>query len=146
MSTTRTLSSLLRDADGPSGQLFARTRLHRELQSCLESILGPDLASHYRIQNLRHGILVLQADAPSWAARLRFEQPRLLQRLKDVPALQQLRDLQIRVAPPEQPRPRAVRRAQLSREAAAVLDSAASATADPQLRAALQRLANRGKR
>jgi hypothetical protein len=143
LSPARTLSSLL-NANGPYGRLVERSRLHRDLQSRLESILGPEIAGHYRIQNLRDGVLILQADASSWAARLRYELPRLLERLRATQGLQQLRDVQVRVTVPDQPRPKTQRRARLSREAATVLESAAAATQDPQLRDALQRLARRG--
>lgn len=144
MSPARTLSHLLRDANSPYSQLVERSRLHRELQSHLESILGPDISGHFAIQNLREGILILRADASSWAARLRFELPKLLERLRTTQGLQQLRDIQIRVATPEQPRSKPPRRARLSREAAGVLESAAAATQDQQLRDALLRLARKG--
>lgn len=143
MSTVRTLSNLLSDANSQFGRLLERSRLHRSLQMRLESLLGAEIAAHYRVQNLREGTLILQADASSWAARLRFELPRLLERLRATPGLQQLRDIQIRVAVPDQPRPKSSRRARLSEEAAAVLESAADATQDAQLRDALRRLARK---
>lgn len=146
MTPTRTLSDLLRDANGPYGRLVERSRLHKDLQLRLESILGLDAASHCRIQNLRDGVLVLQADASSWAARLRYELPRLLERLRATPGLQHLRDIQIRVAVPDRPVSKPSKRARLSKEAGAILESAATAIQDPQLREALQRLARKGNR
>lgn len=144
MSPARTLSHLLRDANSPYGRLIERSRLHIDLQARLESLLAPGTIGHYRVQNLREGILILQADSPSWASRLRFELPRLLEQLRAMPGLQQLRDIQIRVATASQPRPMPLRRAHLSQQAAAVLESAADATQDPQLREALRRLARKG--
>ena len=144
MPPTRTLSDLLRDANSSYGRLIERSRLHRELQSHLESILGPDISSHYRIQNLREGILILQADASSWAARLRFELPRLLERLRSIHGLQQLREIQIRIAVADHPRSNSSRRARMSKQAATVLENAAEVTPYPQLRDALRRLARKG--
>lgn len=144
MSTTRTLSDLLIDAATPYGRLIERSRFHRELQTRLEGILGADMAAHFYIQNLRDGVLILQTEASSWAARLRFQLPALLKQLRATPGLQQLRDIQIRIAQHERPRVNTPRRAHMSREAAAVLASAAEATQDPQLRDALMRLARKG--
>ncbi len=146
MSNTRTLASLLTDPQGPYGKLIERSRLYHKLHAQLETHLGRDIAAHCRIQNLREGLLLLQVDAPSWAARLRFELPRLLVRLRATPELSQLRDIRVRVVPNEPPRAHSSRRAQLSDKAAAVLDEAADGTSDPQLRNALRRLARQGKR
>ncbi|HEY0722341.1 MAG TPA: DUF721 domain-containing protein [Gammaproteobacteria bacterium] len=146
MSNTRTLSSLLTDPHGPYGKLIERSRLYHNLHTQLESFLGRDIASHCRIQNLREGILLLQADAPSWAARLRFALPRLLEQLRTTPELGRLHEIRVRVVPTEPPRPAKSRRAKLSSAAAAILDNAAAGTPDPQLRDALRRLALRGKR
>ncbi len=143
MSTTRALSDLLRDTGNPYGRLIERSRFHKELQIRLEAILGADIATHYHIQNLRDGILVLQTEASLWVARLRFELPRVLKQLRATPGLQQLRDIQIRVSPIEQPAAIRPRRAHLSKEAADILASAASVTQDPQLREALLRLARK---
>lgn len=145
MSNTRTLSSLLTDPHGPYGSLIERSRLYHNLDTRLAAILGPELSSHCRIQNLREGCLQLQTDAPSWAARLRFELPRLLEQLRTIPALQQLRDIRIRVVPPEAPRAVPARRAKLSRTAASILEHAADAVTDPELRDALRRLARQGQ-
>ena len=144
MSTTRTLSNLLRDANSPYCGLIERSRFHRDLQLRLESILVSDMAGRYRIQNLREGILILQTDSSSWAARLRFELPKLLERLRATQGLQQLREVQVRVTPPDHPRSNTSRRALLSREASAILESAAASIQDPQLRDAFRRLARKG--
>ncbi|HEY0634530.1 MAG TPA: DUF721 domain-containing protein [Gammaproteobacteria bacterium] len=145
MSKSRTVASLFSDPNGPYGKLIERSRLYHTLHTRLESVLGQEIASHYRIQNLREGLLLLQADAPSWASRLRFELPRLLDQLRASPELRLLRDIRVRVVPPEVPRAPRVRRAKLSSKAASVLEGAADATEDPQLRDALRRLARRGK-
>lgn len=112
----------------------------------MESIIGPELSRHCRIQNLRDDSLILQTDAPIWANRLRFALPALLEQLRAQPELQQLRDIQVRVVPNEAPRAKSRARAHLSTTAAALLRHAAEGTADPALREALRRLADNGKK
>jgi hypothetical protein len=138
LSNPRLITSLL----NPCEQLLQHSRLLLRLQAQLDALIEPGLAGHYRIQNLRDGSLFLQTDAPVWATRLRYILPSLLERLRAVPGLEQLRDIQFSVsAPPPSNRHTVSRAAQLSPAAAQLLRDTADAIADPQLQQALRRLA-----
>ncbi len=141
MAALRAIENLLQKGDG--GSLVTRAkqlaRLERRLQACLD----PTVAAHCRLANLRDGLLLVQVPSGAWAARLRYEQPRILSCLRraGVP-VERIEPL---VLPP-QGAPQPARRAHpISPTSRATLLSAAGAVTHPALSAALRRLAeNRG--
>jgi hypothetical protein len=112
-------------------------RLQRQVRQALE----PDLRPHCLHATLEAGRLTLVTDSPVWASRLRFAAPLLLVLLGgDGPAATEVR---VRVAPPPAERFGSGRRPALQLSATAVshLLGAAAAMDDPDLAAALRRLA-----
>lgn len=142
MSTAHPLSALL----SRSSHLLEHARLLGRLQKQLESLLPADLSAHCRVQNLRNGSLFLQADGPVWANRLRYQLPALQQQLTRLVKQEPLRDIRVAVVPAQAAPHPLKRRATISSESAQLLQETANSTADPQLREALQRLANHAKR
>jgi hypothetical protein len=112
-------------------------RLQRRVRRALEV----DLRPHCLHATLEAGRLTLVSDSPVWASRLRFAAPGLLAALEgDGPAVQEVR---VRVAPPAAVPSVPARRpaVTLSPRAVAHLLVAAEAMDDPDLAAALRRLA-----
>jgi hypothetical protein len=74
------LEKLLNSTTGSALEdLVQRAQGMDRLLSGLKKALEPDLASHLKGVNLRpDGQLVLVAESPSWAARLRFEADKLM--------------------------------------------------------------------
>lgn len=66
-------------ADGPLEQLLRRAQMADRLTARLKAALAPDMACHLQAANMRtDGQLVVIADSPAWAARLRYESDRLI--------------------------------------------------------------------
>jgi hypothetical protein len=65
--------------DDRLGKLICRAQDMDRLAKALKSGLETELGSHLVAANLRpDGTLVVLADGPAWAARLRYETPRIL--------------------------------------------------------------------
>ncbi len=130
-----------------ASRLLAQARAFKELDALLERLIPPPLNDHSRVLSLRDATLVLAADSPVWAARLRFHTPQLVKQLRNNPAVR-VRTVQVRVRPPQSPpaarislpAPR-----QLSARNVNTLQQTARSVSDPGLRAALMRLASRRK-
>jgi hypothetical protein len=131
-----------------ASRLLAEARVLKELDGLLDRHIPPPLNDHSRVLSLRDATLVLAADSPVWAARLRFHTPQLVKQLRDNPAVK-VRTVQVRVRPPQSlqvaetglPKPR-----QLSASNADALQQTARSVSDPGLKAALMRLASRRRR
>ncbi len=130
----------------PVDQLLPSDLLRRclwlaELDRALKEGLPAPLDQHCQLANVRGDALVIHVDAPAWAARLRYQGPQLIQRMKALPGLSGLRRVRIRVRPqPPAPQP-APRR--LSGKGAENLRKAAQAMPPGPLREAFLRLARR---
>lgn len=101
------------------------------------------LADHVQPVSCTDGRLTLQTDSAAWASRVRHSQQTLLAQLRSEPGFQNLRELRIRVRPPQADAPaRANKPTRLSVLGARCVASAADGIDDPQLRAALKRLSD----
>jgi len=131
-----------------ASSLLADARVLKELDGLLDRHIPAPLSDHSRVLSLRDATLVLAADSPVWAARLRFHIPQLVKQLRDNPAVK-VRTVKVRVRPPESPpaaeiglpRPR-----QLTAGNADALQQTAHSVSDSGLKAALMRLASRRRR
>ncbi len=117
----------------------------RALDEHVRTLLPSPCADHCRLANIRGGILSLAAESPAWASRLRFHAPQILRDLRQNAHLQ-VNKVHVLVSPTrasvERPRRR---RADLSHKSASLLHDTALNINDPQLRAALFRIARRGR-
>jgi hypothetical protein len=79
------LEKLLKSTTGGAlEELVQRAEGMDRLMSRLKKALEPELASHLKGVNLRpEGQLVLVAESPAWAARLRFEADKLMAAAQD---------------------------------------------------------------
>jgi len=125
--------------------LLARSRDLRKLDALLAELLPDPLNAHCRMLSIRNTVLVLAADSPVWAARLRFHAPQLVKQLAlREPAKRHT--IHVRVRPPETallPQPRKPVNGRPGRQGVAALQQAAQSVSDPELKTALLRLANR---
>lgn len=130
-----------------ASRLLDQARALAELDALLERLIPPPLNEHTRVLAVRDTTLVLAADSPVWAARLRFHTPRLVKQLRDDPAVR-LRTVRVRVRPADPPEaaPRHLPGARLlSSSNADTLQQTARSISDTGLKAALMRLASRRK-
>lgn len=103
------------------------------------------LRAHVQPVRFANGELSLRADGAAWATRIRHSRMALIAALRREPIFRSLMEVQVRVVPPgsaarmADATPR--RAAPLSPATRSLLREVAASTADPGLRAALERLA-----
>lgn len=127
-------------------RLLERQRLLAELDQQLSRLLPPPLDAHCKVLNLRGDCLILAVDSPLMANRLRFQTRTLLQQLAAVKSVT-VRTIQLRILPPTARATRKTRKNNpLSEANARLLRQTADALQDEGLRAALLRVASRGRK
>lgn len=147
MKAPKPLFKLLHGSSEGLSRLLAHARRLAAIGRTVDSVLGHPLADHCRVSNLRGNILVVQADSPAWAARLRYRAPALLATLRAPETLPELRNIQIKIIP-QTARPgrgRATRQIRMSASTARLIDTVAASMDDPTLQSALRRLASRNR-
>ena len=125
-------------------RLMAGAGILAKLDMIVHERLPSPLKEHCRVLSVRDTALVLAADSPVWAARLRFHSPRLVKQLDNIKTVK-LRTVQVRVRPVDKP-PATVKRPSkpvLSVDNSIALEQTARGMKDPELKAALLRLAGR---
>jgi hypothetical protein len=127
---------------GLYAQLLSRARELMALDARLHALIPAPLNEHCSVLSIRDGTLVLAADSPVWAARLRYYTSQLVNQLSGRQTVT-VRTIRIRVHPPEKSfvarhRQPALR---LTSRNAMLLRRAAGSVTDPGLKSALLRLA-----
>lgn len=135
---------LLRDAK-PLKAIFGHAQRLGHLQRLLESQLQPAAREHCHVASWREGNLLLIVNDGQWATRLRYQQKRLLRQLQMLEEFAGLTRIQFKVQPPTVQQKASGHTASLSADAGATIQSTADGIADPNLRAALERLAAHAK-
>ncbi len=107
----------------------------------LSGKLPKEFVPHTKLASLRDGCLVLLADTPAWATRLRYATPQILQQLSLCQEFASVRSIRVRVVRPDIPGGQTGRRNGMTDRAAAALRRQAGVTKDCRLRTALERLA-----
>lgn len=139
------VATLLTSADGRLRTLLQHARYLQRLNNTLYDILPKRLKSHVALANVTKTTVTLCAQSSAWATQAHFHVSELLEGLKkDLP---DITDINIKTARPMSParkRP-AARQPRLSPENRRCLSTCADSIEDPKLRAALRRVAERGK-
>ena len=130
-------------ADGPRiAGLVERARELHAIATAVATALPPALAAECGVANVRGQRLVVLVRSSTAAARIRLLSPSILAAARSASGLA-LQELTVKVAQVETvPTVDSTRSSSLSRTAAEHLSCAASATADPEMRALLLRLAS----
>lgn len=129
---------------GISGQssLTAQVRQLVVIERLVRACLPADLAEHCQVAGIGDGCLRLATDSPAWAARLRFQGPRLVKQLTHQ-GLVALHTVQVRIIPlAAKPTPPS-RKPHLAADNAQLLEQTAKTINDPGLAQALRKLARR---
>lgn len=113
------------------------------IQQSLRSELAFPLRDHLFVAACEDRCLVLFTDGPAWAARLRFQTPRILDLVRGSCGLPLVDNVRIKVSVPLTAASTPARRLVLSESAARTLRRTADSLSDPVLRACLNRLAAR---
>jgi len=125
--------------------LLSRARALMILEAQIRELLPAPLNEHCRLLAVRDETLVLAADSPVWASRLRFHAPLLVKQLSGLRTVK-LRTVRVRVRPPEKTTAAPASRRTANRCGAAgtaAIQQAAQTVSDLELKTALLRLAGR---
>jgi hypothetical protein len=125
-------------------RLVSQARALAGLDALTRELLPDTLKTHCRVLSVRDETLVLAADSPVWAARLKFHSSQLVKQLNRQQTVK-LRTVRIRVRPPEKEVAGERRNTplKLGINSSTALRQAADSVSDPDLKSALLRLANR---
>ncbi|WP_426149841.1 DUF721 domain-containing protein [Pseudomonas sp. DC3000-4b1] len=131
---------LLREAR-PLKALLSQAQRLSQIKKLLDTQLQPAAREHCHVAAWREGSLLLVVTDGHWATRLRYQQRRLQQGLQGMPEFAGLTRILFKVQPSVGPRRASGLGLNLSDTAAESLQAAAEGVTDPNLRAALERLA-----
>ena len=143
MAKPRPINQLLTTGTVPD--LIAHARQLQSLSTALRRCLPADAAPHVQVVRWSDGQVTVQADSTAWATRLRYLSPQLLRQLQQLPEFTAAHRIAVNIAPIATPAAAIPQPFYLSPASARIIDANAETIADPQLRAALKRLARRGK-
>ena len=101
---------------------------------------------HVFVGGFREGKLTIISSQASWVTWLRFEQPRLLTLLHQLPGFESVTALTFKVRPVHPVKVPERNTRELSSEAASTLKACADETDDPALKRALSRLASHARK
>lgn len=117
----------------------------RRMDRLLQRVLPSELQPHCQVANIKGQTLILAVGSTVWATRIRYQIPRLINKLQKEEFGRVITDIQIRVQPENtiSNREKPARKATMSREAALSVQHCAASVDDEKLRTALERLASR---
>lgn len=136
---------LLTGNSGSLSEVIRHATRLRRLDRAFRKLLPGPAQAHCRVANLRGDTLVVAADSPVWASRIRYESRQILREMATSCGVTASR-IQILVRSPEAPETAASGPRSLPRSAARSLEAAAAAVEDEDLAEALRRLASRAQR
>ena len=135
---------LLREAK-PLKAIFVQAQRLSHWQRLLDSQLQPAAREHCHVASWREGTLLLIVTDGHWATRLRYQQKRLQRQLQAFEEFANLTRILFKVQPPTVQQGAAGHTMDLSNQAAETLQATAEGISDPNLRAALERLASHAR-
>ena len=142
----KSLANLLQQRSDHLSVLLSQVRLLRQITTVIRKVLPEPLSLHCHAANINGDTIIIGCDSSTWAAKLRYQIPQVLNRLNDHRELPILRQIRVRVQPLNNDKPRISNRPLvMSEHAATLIASVASTTDDPKLKAALLRLSQRAK-
>ncbi len=144
MNRLKPVLKLLHDTGGDLHHLIVHAERLQRATQLLHACLDFPLSQHCQVANIKKNTIVIHTSSPAWAAKLRFHVAAILTNLRKDQGLGMLQSVRIKVSPIGEPvAPNLAERPIISKYAAEVINAAAHATADPELRDILLRLAQR---
>lgn len=142
----KSLANLLQQRSDHLNMLLSQVRLLRRITTVIRNVLPEPLSLHCHAANIDGDTMIIGCDSSTWAAKLRYQLPHVLNRFKDHHDLPVFRQIRVRVQPLDQGKtPASNRRLSMPEHTAALIASVANSTTDPKLKAALLRLSQRAK-
>ncbi|MDM7481395.1 MAG: DciA family protein [Halomonas sp.] len=136
----------LLNASAGAGHLMRQSRLIDQAQTHLRAHLPEEMRAHVFVGGFSNGRLTLISSQASWLTWLRYEQPRLLSLLQQLPGFAGVTGFTLKVRPVRAVTPPARYARTLSTSAGTTLMECAEDTEHPKLKQALERLASHAQR
>ncbi len=140
--------NLLSGKDRQLNLLISQAKLLTQIGIIINQVINYQIAEHTEVVKIHNGQLTLICDSAVWATRLRYMEPQIIKKLTQFSITRQISKLEIKVRPlaftAKKSEP-LKRRAHLSQNAAEQMLQEAKAINDPQLQAAIQKLARHAK-
>jgi len=138
----KSLSRVLQNNRGSLRDILSHASFIEQLNDVIRRHLPREYAGHCQAVTLRQHILVVAADTPAWAARIRYFSVELLNKLRQEPVFSNLKKIQIRVVPRSLvPRSPPSEQKYISGKSASVIQDAVKSIKDPLLKKSLLKLA-----
>lgn len=96
---TPRLWTLVNSDSGILHNLIQQVTLLKYIDQKLGSFLGKPLCDHCTIANFANETLLLHADTPAWASRLRYNTPQIMLFMQNECGLESLRTIRVKVTP-----------------------------------------------
>lgn len=127
--------TMLHADTGILGTLMQHIDFLKGLEQKLTLFLDHPLNKHCRIANFTNDTLLLHADAPAWASRIRYHTPQILRFLQNECGLDSLKTIRIKVIPSSAQTPRLPdKRWKLDKNTASLICQSASSVTDEPLK------------
>lgn len=137
--------SYLTDSYSNLGRLIQHGDRLRELESRLTAHLEPPLNQHCQIANYANNTLTLHTDSPTWAAKLRFITPDILNFMRNNCSLSEIKTVRIRIMIPDTKTANTAKHLTLSPSTADHIKEVALSVTDDGLRHSLLKLSKHRK-
>lgn len=97
------INRLIDSSGSPLAQLLTKADTLLQLEEKINFQLRSHSLTNCKVRSYHKGILTLQAESAAWATRIRYQQNPLIEALKKIPALSQLRQIKMVVRPKSEP-------------------------------------------
>ena len=136
------IGNLLHTDTGILRKLIQHLNFLKGIEQKLASFLGHPLCEHYIIANYANDTLVVYADTPSWASRIRYNTPQIMFFLQNECGLDSLKTIRIKVTPfsSVQSTPLPDKRWKLDKHTASLISRSASSITDETLKCLLLKI------
>ncbi|HCU89684.1 MAG TPA: hypothetical protein DGR97_07065 [Gammaproteobacteria bacterium] len=126
-------------------KLFRNAAKHQNTALRVKSLVAEPLRSHIQLVAVREDTIVLTADSSAWAAKMRYQVPNLVKKIRKTSEFAEIQTIRVTVlkSSSADTLPRNRKAAPISVSCASALKNRASSVDDPALKEVLLRLASR---
>lgn len=146
MPNPQSVQSLLKVPGNPFDRLLKQAETLGKYNDKLQLLLPSSLKKQVFLLYCDSQQVVLGTTSAAQVTQLRFDADHLLTQLRQLPGLQEVQSLRFKIVAPPATSGKPLPPAKLSESAGQILNQAAEAFDDPDLKAAIKRLATRSKR
>ncbi len=93
------LLALLTNYQSRLGNLYEQTQRIQDFKDKLSEHLGSPLNEHCTLANYKNDLIVMHADSPAWATKLRFSTPDIISYMQRECHLNTLKTIRVKVVP-----------------------------------------------